>query len=1585
MSENNILALDLGSNSIGAVIRKIDEDTQFKKATVITFQTGVGKDKENKYTISLAANRTSKRCIRRLYQSRKYKLWAVLEALIKDKNKLYCPIDENSLKRWKYYNKEEAHKGNGGRKYPVNDILFNNWIKLDFNNDNNPDYISPYQLRHELVTVKLDFSEEVNRYKLGRALYHIAQHRGFKSSKIVNNKDDEKENSDIDNLDNIGAESKKQSNFIKELGKIGFNYNPENETIGSLFARVETEGIYHPDRKTEGIRIRKNLHQYVTRKMLIKEVKQIFDFQQLEFNEIFGEKNSKIPIAHSPIFWQRPLRSQKGLVGYCTLESQKIFDKEKGREVFVGKKRCPISRPEFEEFRALSFINNIAYREKDNQDNEWQFLPLEMRKELYEEKFLAQKDFEFFAIAKWIKQKNKHDNWELNYNSKTNVSACTITSHLKRIFGDDWNMPVTRTDRKGKTYSAPFYEDIWHVLFESDDQDFIEDYGKSKLKLSDEKIKQLIALWYAMPVGYAQLSLKAINNILPFLREGYIYTDAVLLGKVPEILGKEIWEENKHFIAESLKTLVIEKNREEKRILNIVNNLIAKYKARPKGNERFADNDTNYKVGSRDFRLPIGSIERDDVQIEKAAEEGFGKETWKKFSEEEKAKYINQITESYQKFFKSSDRDFYKLPRLGDAMKVFLADNFPDLLYCPNSFKKIENGETKCNCEKCKRINKLYHPSMIAIYPQASEKYYKYNGIIKNMVMLGSPQTGSFKNPMAMRTLHELKKLVNYYIVTGQVNEETRVVVELGRELNDTNKRWAIEKYQEIRKKENEEFASAILELINDKDSKSTVVNANPNLDSDIDKFRLWYEMIESPEGFENESKFISIYDDRIKKEKKLRKNKKNSETDIDSSEKDIYEFGENHFEKVKKEIWIKLKKAKDNVVEKYRLWKEQQCLCIYTGKPIRITDLFNENIIDFEHIIPRSISFDNSLANKTICFADYNRNIKKNQIPTELPNYEEIVNRIRKWEQKVKDLEMRVEFWKGKSKRATTIEYKNIAIREKHLWQFELDYWRNKVERFKMKEVKTGFKNSQLKDTQLISKYALHYLKSYFNIVEVQKGEVTAQFRKIFDIQETGTEKDRSKHSHHAKDAMILSVIPRAAIRDRMLELWYAIKEKELLLKSDTESNKTALQEEIKNLNEELNDYKSKLKPKGFNNAIKQLDETILNNNIARNRAIIPASKKVRFKGKNFVAKGDAIRGQLHQDSFLGAIRLVKKDENSKWIKNDQGGFEFEPIKYVIRENLVYKSSSQSPGFKDLKDLENQIVDKDLFHKIIKPQVENYEGDFKQALSKGIWMLDKKGNKINKIRRVRIVLSVKEPLEIKNQTAINTKASKILSDRKHKHYYYAENGRGANILCALYQKTIKDKKGNEKIDRELEIISLMEVAKFVQSGEIKNLNDMEIYRTDKKTGEVIIDENGNKEKPFAILKPGMKSIFYDNNLEELFKSQNETENDYLKRISYRTYLLVKFSGNQITFKHHLESRNDEQLKKAYPKNKYGVAGTSGFTKKVIDALTENELNNFEPWPKLLYTRDWLNMAIEGKHFEMMPDGTIVWLKNKNE
>ena len=171
---------------------------------------------------------------------------------------------------------------------------------------------------------------------------------------------------------------------------------------------------------------------------------------------------------------------------------------------------------------------------------------------------------------------------------------------------------------------------------------------------------------------------------------------------------------------------------------------------------------------------------------------------------------------------------------------------------------------------------------------------------------------------------------------------------------------------------------------------------------------------------------------------------------------------------------------------------------------------------------------------------------------------------------------------------------------------------------------------------------------------------------------------------------------------------------------------------------------------------------------------------------------------------------------------------------------------------------------------------------------------------------------------------------------------------------------------------------------------QIDKNREVELYKKDKKRKEVL-DENGFRIKPYALLKAGMKVIFYDETIDDLKQKSNEKETDYLKRLSYRMYYVVKFSGGRTTFQHHLEARDDKKLKLAYPKNKvfmtdeenkeikYGVSGTSGFSRPVSDALKVNGFNKYEPFPRLLYSKDSLNMAIEGKHFEIKPDGEIIF------
>ena len=51
---------------------------------------------------------------------------------------------------------------------------------------------------------------------------------------------------------------------------------------------------------------------------------------------------------------------------------------------------------------------------------------------------------------------------------------------------------------------------------------------------------------------------------------------------------------------------------------------------------------------------------------------------------------------------------------------------------------------------------------------------------------------------MFNKSMSIVRKLLNELIVNGEIDQETEVVVELARELNDNNERAAIERYQKV-------------------------------------------------------------------------------------------------------------------------------------------------------------------------------------------------------------------------------------------------------------------------------------------------------------------------------------------------------------------------------------------------------------------------------------------------------------------------------------------------------------------------------------------------------------------------------------------------------------------------------------------------------------------------------------------------------------------------------------------------------------------------------------------------------------------
>ena len=538
---------------------------------------------------------------------------------------------------------------------------------------------------------------------------------------------------------------------------------------------------------------------------------------------------------------------------------------------------------------------------------------------------------------------------------------------------------------------------------------------------------------------------------------------------------------------------------------------------------------------------------------------------------------------------------------------------------------------------------------------------------------LPDPVNGKIIPPSCNRTLYILRNLINDLIEDGKIDdrENVRFVVEVARDMCDGNTKFAIDVYNKYRESENN-----IIKKIIEEDLKIDATEYN------VEKLRLLIEQ---------------------------------GEHQNDYIEKECSRFNDSK-----------------NMAKRYKIWKEQNYISLYTGKAISLNDLFSD-AYDIEHTLPISKSYDDSLANKTICEAEFNRNVKNNMLPVELPNYEEIKDSIviKLWSEKISRLKQQVKFWTDKSLMVDNPDTKNDCIRQKILYNMECEYWQNKINRFFISEIDDNFRHSQLNDTRIITRMVKDWLKSIFPHVSVQNGATTSMFREIF-----GIAKDRSMHVHHAIDALMLSIIPYPQLRDEILEIHYQIKTAE---KYGQKCDK------LINL---LND---KLEMIGV--SIPEVHDTV---EYIKNNHIISHIYKDNKMSSARKDNSDVFRGKLHEDTIYGKINNphTKKEQNVYNVSID-----------VIKKN---------------KNKLNCIVDPQV-RKSIEAQLNN----------KYVWMLDKNGNPIKKDKNDRPLM----PIRHVRLTLVPQQQGRVISvknkDKDYKHQQYRI--KGGFVACVL--KIVQKKK----------------------------------------------------------------------------------------------------------------------------------------------------------------------------------------------
>jgi CRISPR-associated endonuclease Csn1 len=333
-------------------------------------------------------------------------------------------------------------------------------------------------------------------------------------------------------------------------------------------------------------------------------------------------------------------------------------------------------------------------------------------------------------------------------------------------------------------------------------------------------------------------------------------------------------------------------------------------------------------------------------------------------------------------------------------------------------------------------------------------------------------------------------------------------------------------------------------------------------------------------------------------------------------------------------------------------LWGEAKC--VFTGERIGgIRDLFDSGDWEIEHVWPRSKTNDNSMANKVLCLKEYNTGVKRDKLPYHLPNFKteamaagkmraSIVSMLEPIEAKVDGYTAAINVRRENAKRASTKEEKDKAIQDRWYFQFKLDYWRTKLEHLSAQEIKPGFLNRQLVATGQITRLAREYMHSYFNRVVSYKPEALTNFRRAWLGERFDEAKNRERHTHHAKDAVIAAAVDRDLFDS--LAHHYELEDNKYITKPFPLPWKN-FSAEINGLNE------AGLVTHSYVDALGR---------VSRYRRKMPDGT-VRY------ATGDTVRGSLHMDTYYGRIKLKKEGteeyEEHTVLRRSVKGHEEKPI----------------------------------------------------------------------------------------------------------------------------------------------------------------------------------------------------------------------------------------------------------------------------------------------------------------------------------
>lgn len=495
-----ILGLDLGVTSIGYCLFD-EENQQILTTGSRIFQAGVDSSPLGKESPKNATRREKRQIRRQIF--RRAERQSLLIAVLQDLG-------------W----------------FPREEVLLD--IILEKN---------PYQLR------KRALSEALTLEELGRIFVHLSKRRGFKSSRKSGNDEDSEKGKLYKGDEKAGK--KGISELQDEVENGGFR------TIGEYFASLNPHEL----------RVR---NRYILRSQYLHEFDEIWK-SQLRFHpeiekpttyesvvrnhskarqqERWKDKTLYDFLKDYVIYFQRPLKSQKGNVGKCTLEPKSS--------------RSPKSALVFQEYRIWDKLNSIRIIGPNRNLDP---LRIEEKQKAYQKLSVSKEQ----TISQLMKLWKLGEGFTSNYDEKTIIKG-NVTAHaLITVFGIDVWQALSNTEKENR----------WKLIYDAEDNEWLKKYGIEKWNLSEEQSQKLTKVSFEKM--YAELSQKAMNKILPMMKDknldysqacvevGYNHSQVSETGRISDVLSPFKKKINSPIVIQGLHEL-----------RKVVNTLITEYAIKP--------------------------------------------------------------------------------------------------------------------------------------------------------------------------------------------------------------------------------------------------------------------------------------------------------------------------------------------------------------------------------------------------------------------------------------------------------------------------------------------------------------------------------------------------------------------------------------------------------------------------------------------------------------------------------------------------------------------------------------------------------------------------------------------------------------------------------------------------------------------------------------------------------------------------------------------------------------------------------------------------------------------------------------------